>query len=292
MDLATQLNEVIEYIESHLLEKNDYEKLAKIACCSVYNVQRIFSSVTNISIADYIRKRRMSLAALELIKTDANIIDIALRYGYDSPESFSRSFQMIYNVSPSVMRKTKPNYKPFSRITISMEVKEMDTDTFKNVIKQTMEDIIGGVSIKIIKMDELVFIGKIKKDGMSQISQFWEESHKIGYTEKLYELQENFRDFGVFINNADYMIGIEKPNIAYEQSDFDEIKVPESLWAVAYGRFGSEYIDTVKCWGMIDRYLENTQYIVNEDIAIIEKYPDGAEPLDQTYMLMKPIKII
>ena len=68
MNTMTQINEVIEYIESHLSEKNDYEILAKIACCSVYNLQRVFVSVTNISISDYMGKRRMSLAACGIIE--------------------------------------------------------------------------------------------------------------------------------------------------------------------------------------------------------------------------------
>lgn len=140
MDIVTQINEVIEYIETHLSEKNDYEKLAKIACCSVYNLQRIFVSITNISIAEYIRKRRMSLAASDIINSDERIIDIAAKYGYESPESFNRSFQKVYNMPPSLMRKNKPVLKTFSRLSLSMEIEKIGRNIYmKNCIDYNFE---------------------------------------------------------------------------------------------------------------------------------------------------------
>lgn len=290
MDMVAQLNEVIEHIESHLLERNDYDALAKIACCSVYNLQRIFSATTSISISDYIRRRRISLAASEILNTDASILDIAIKYGYESPESFSRAFQLIYNISPAVMRKTKPGYTPFSRIIISVEVIPMDTMKFADLVQQNMEDIIGGIGIKVVRMDALKFIGKIKKDGMHQIKQFVDECYDSGFMENMLALQNNNRDFGVFINNADYMVAIEKPNITCDAAVYDEIMIPGSIWAVAWGKFDCENVNTPKYWSMIDQYLSDTEYVVDENIPIIEKFPDGAEPLDQTYMLMKPIR--
>jgi len=290
--MAKQINAVIEYIETHLLEKNDYENLAKIACCSTYNLQRLFSSATNISIADYIRRRRMSLAGEELIKTDTNITDIAFKYCYDSPEAFSRAFQMVYGILPSDMRKTKIGYVPFSRIFISLEVINMDSIKFSDVVQETMEGIIGGISLKTVRMSKLTFIGKIKKGGMSHIKEFWDECHSTGYTDKLYAMQKNFRDFGIFINNEDYMIAIEKPLEKYDLFGYDALTVNAGMWTMAYGKFdNNETINTAKCWQMIDQYLTETQYTVDESVPIIEKFPDGAEPLDQTYMLMKPIKI-
>jgi len=291
MDMATQINKVINHIETHLLEKNDYETLAKIACCSVYNLQRLFSSAANISIADYIRRRRMSLAGEELIKTNTSITDIALKYGYESPEAFSRAFQMIYKTLPSDMRKTKMKYIPFSRIIISVEVSNVDSMKFSDVVQETMEDTINGISLETVNMNELTFIGKIKKDGMTQIKQFWDECHGSGYTDQLYAMQKNFRDFGIFINNKDYMIAIEKPIAEHELSEYDKITVPAGMWAVAYGKFDANHVNTPKYWEMIDQYLADTQYIIDESMPIVEKFPDGAEPLDQTYMLMKPIKI-
>ena len=291
MDMATQINKVISHIETHLLEKNDYETLAKIACCSVYNLQRLFSSAANMSIVDYIRRRRMSLAGAELIKTNTSIIDIALKYGYESSEAFSRAFQMVYNVLPSDMRKTKAGYVPFSRINISVEVSNVDSMKFSDVVQETMEDTIGGISLKTVRMSELTFIGKLKKGGMVHIKEFWDECHKNGYTDKLYSMQKNFRDFGIFINGEDYMIAIEKPADEYDFSEYDKITVPAGMWAVAYGRFDRNYINTPKYWEMIIQYLADTQYVVDQNVPVIEKFPDGAEPLDQTYMLMKPIKI-
>jgi len=86
------------------------------------------------------------------------------------------------------------------------------------------------------------------------------------------------------------MIAIEKPEGEQDLTEYDKITVPGGLWAVAYGRFdGNNTISAGKCWKMIDQYLEETQYISDESIPVIEKFPDGVEPLDQTYMLMRPL---
>jgi len=86
------------------------------------------------------------------------------------------------------------------------------------------------------------------------------------------------------------MIAIEKPIDAHDFSEHDEMRVSAGIWAVAYGKFDTNQVNTPKYWEMIDQYLADTQYVVDENVPIIEKFPDGAEPLDQTYMLMKPLK--
>lgn len=289
MDMTKKINEVIDYIEAHLIEKICYETLAQIACCSVYNLQRIFSAFTNISISDYIRCRRMALAMMDVQYSDMNILDISVKYGYDSPDSFSRAFKIIYHMTPTDMRKEKPKIIPFGRINVSSEIK--NSATFQDVVFQTMEDMVGGISVKIVKTGNLEFIGKRYDNGISQIAAVWDKAHRSGLTDQLYQMQQNFRDFGIFIDDRDYMIGIEKPATTINYEGYDNLFVPESLWAVAYGRFGNENINAECCWKMIDQYLDNTIYVIRNDVPVIEKFPDGGEPLDQTYMLMRPIRV-
>lgn len=101
MDVSRRLNAAIEYVEQHITEELDYQKLAQLAGCSAYNFQRMFSFIADLSLVEYVRRRRLTLAALELQQSGVKVIDLALKYGYDSPVSFARAFQAFHGVTPS-----------------------------------------------------------------------------------------------------------------------------------------------------------------------------------------------
>ncbi|NLM50188.1 MAG: helix-turn-helix transcriptional regulator, partial [Clostridiaceae bacterium] len=92
MDFLRRMNDALGYIEEHLTEEIDYSEIAKIAYCSEYHFKRMFSFLAGISLSEYIRRRRLTLAALDLKNNDLRIIDIAVKYGYNSADSFSRAF--------------------------------------------------------------------------------------------------------------------------------------------------------------------------------------------------------
>ena len=118
-----QINKAIAYIEANLEGIVDLDEVAKIMCQSKISFQRSFSLVMNISIHEYIRRRRMTLAAIALRNSSVRIIDLALRYGYESPESFTRSFKEIHRISPSAARKKDVALNLFPRITCLLTVK-------------------------------------------------------------------------------------------------------------------------------------------------------------------------
>lgn len=93
MDWLERMNNAMGYVETHLSEDIDFDQVAKIACCSTYHFQRMFSFITSVPLSEYIRRRRLTLAAFELQQSDAKVIDTALKYGYESPEAFSRAFK-------------------------------------------------------------------------------------------------------------------------------------------------------------------------------------------------------
>ncbi len=82
MEWIDRLNSAIRYMEEHLTDEIDYEQLGRIACCSSWHFQRMFSYMAGIPLSEYIRRRKMSLAAVDLLSSDARIIDIAEKYGY------------------------------------------------------------------------------------------------------------------------------------------------------------------------------------------------------------------
>ena len=105
MEWLKKLNAAIDYIEGNLDSEISYEEAARIACCSTFYFQRIFSYVSGISLSEYIRRRRMTQAAFELQRSDSKVLDIALKYGYTSPTSFNRAFQSVHGITPAAARK-------------------------------------------------------------------------------------------------------------------------------------------------------------------------------------------
>lgn len=123
MDLLTRMSLALAYVEENLTEEIDQEALARIACCSSYNLYRMFSFITNISLTEYIRRRRLTLAAIELQSSDIKVIDLALKYSYDSPVSFSHSFQTLHGVTPTEARADGVTLKVYPRISFQISVK-------------------------------------------------------------------------------------------------------------------------------------------------------------------------
>lgn len=119
MDWITGISKAIDYIEEHITEPTDYARAAKEACSSPFNFQRVFALLCGYTLGDYVRMRRLTLAGEELLSTDAKVIDVALKYGYDSPESFSRAFARFHGVSPSAVRKGAAIHS-FSRICVKL----------------------------------------------------------------------------------------------------------------------------------------------------------------------------
>lgn len=113
MGWLESIQKAIQYIEMNLLDKElTIESIARAANSSVFHFQRTFSILTDITVSDYIRRRRLTLAAQELINTDQKIIDIAFKYGYETPESFTKAFRKQHHISPSEARKKKGLYNP------------------------------------------------------------------------------------------------------------------------------------------------------------------------------------
>ncbi len=132
--VAEQLNDVIDYIENHLTDTVEQEAIARIACCSYYDVGRMFSLVAGLSISDYIRNRRLALAGEELKHSNARVIDVALKYQYDSPVSFSRAFLKFHGFSPSCACEDRVILKQFPRLVYQIRVKEVQHMIRKDMI--------------------------------------------------------------------------------------------------------------------------------------------------------------
>ncbi|MCL1819510.1 MAG: AraC family transcriptional regulator [Oscillospiraceae bacterium] len=123
MSWHERMNLAINYIEDNLLENIDFEKLSSIVGQSPVNFQRTFSIVTDMSVHEYIRRRRLTLAAFELQNSKNKVIDIAFKFGYESPEAFARAFKEVHGTPPSLARREGTELITFPRITFLLTVK-------------------------------------------------------------------------------------------------------------------------------------------------------------------------
>lgn len=122
MDWLDRMNRALEYIETNLAGEIDLEQAARIACCSPFHFQRMFSYIADLPLAEYIRRRRMSRAAADL-QTGARVLDTALKYGYDSPTAFNRAFQAVHGLAPSRAGQDGVALKAYPPISFQITIK-------------------------------------------------------------------------------------------------------------------------------------------------------------------------
>ena len=122
MEWLKRLGAAIDYIEENLDREISYDEVARIACCSTYYFQRIFSYVSGVSLSEYIRCRKMTQAAFELQRTDNKVIDVAHKYGYSSPTSFNRAFQSVHGIAPIAAKSMGCTLCAYPSIQFSIKV--------------------------------------------------------------------------------------------------------------------------------------------------------------------------
>lgn len=122
MNWINGLQNAINYVEDHLTEEIDYEKVAEQSFSSNYHFQRIFGILCGYTLGEYIRNRRLTLAGTELQTGNSKVIDIALKYGYESPDSFAKAFQRFHGCLPSQARSAGVTLKSFSRLSVNISL--------------------------------------------------------------------------------------------------------------------------------------------------------------------------
>ena len=123
MDLLEKMNGALKYIEENITNDIDFKEVARIAVCSEYHFTRMFSFLAGVTLSEYIRRRRLTLAAFELNNSNLRIIDVAVKYGYSSPDSFTRAFQSLHGVTPTEARNNGQSLKAFPPMTFQLTIK-------------------------------------------------------------------------------------------------------------------------------------------------------------------------
>jgi AraC family transcriptional regulator len=161
MDSLKNMNGAIKFIEENLTNEIDFKEVARLAYCSEYHFKRMFSFLAGISLSEYIRRRRLTLAAFELKNNNVKVIDIAIKYGYSSPDSFARAFQHLHGITPSEARSNGHSLKAYPPMSFQLSIKggsEMnyrieEKEAFHIIgIKKRVPIIFNGVNPEIASM--------------------------------------------------------------------------------------------------------------------------------------------
>ena len=180
MEWINKLNQAITYIEENLESGVDYAEAAKIACCSTFHFQRMFSYIAEVPLSEYIRRRRMTKAAFELQNSNIKILELSEKYGYDSPTSFNRAFQNIHNISPSAARAKGVVLKADPKMTLSIYVKGNVEMQYRIVEKK---------GFRIVGIKESM--NMIVEECFEKVPKLWAKCIKNGTIDKLSELINN-----------------------------------------------------------------------------------------------------
>ncbi|MEV5030374.1 AraC family transcriptional regulator [Paenibacillus sp. LPE1-1-1.1] len=258
MVMLEPMNRALSYIEENLADEMDMKEVAKIALCSEYHFRKMFSFLSGVSLSEYIRRRRLTLAAFELQTKEAKIIDIAMKYGYHSPDSFTRAFQHLHGITPSEARNNGQPLKAYPRMTFQLIIKggnEMNfrienKEAFRIIgIKKRVSIVFHGVNPEIASMwasldEEAIRLLK----GLSNVAPLGLISASTNFSEGRMEEK----------GELDHYIGAASTKEC--PVHLAQLEVPASEWAVfeAVGRFPDALQEV---WGRIySEWFPSSQY--------------------------------
>jgi AraC family transcriptional regulator len=247
MDSLERMNRALAYIEEHLTDELDFSHIEKLALCSEYHFRRMFSFLAGVSLSEYIRRRRLTLAAFEITQGDMSVTEAAFKYGYNSPDSFTRAFYNVHGITPSEAKDNGKPLKAYPRMTFQLTIRgenEMnyrieEKEEFRIVgIKKRVPLIYEGVNPEIASMWESLDMDAINMlKALSNVA-------PLG----LLSASTNFSEGRLDGGELDHYIGVAT-NKEYPEN-LDCLDVPASTWAVfeAVGPF-PETLQNI--WGRI-----------------------------------------
>jgi AraC family transcriptional regulator len=272
MDWIKTLQEAIGFMEQNLLLPITYEDAAKHLHMSNFHFHRMFSLASGMTANEYIRNRRLSLAGQELILSNVKVIDIAFKYGYDSPESFSRAFSRFHGTSPNMARQAGNDLKLFSRLIIKLT---MEGGTIMDYRIENR----GG--IRLLAKVEQFQNEPVEGSFNNLVPEFWHRSTQEGVIKELCSIGNGglygicgpvSKESGYF----DYGIAIEYSGSSVPEG-FRIWNVDAGLWAV-FKCTGDASKNIGETWQRIfSEFFPGSDYVMR-DSADFEYYDDDEHP--------------
>jgi AraC family transcriptional regulator len=239
MEWSDRMNAAIDYIEENLAGEIDFSQAAERACCSLYHFQRMFFAVIGVTPAEYSRRRRLTLAARELLSGDTRVIDIALKYGYDSPNAFTRAFRNVHGINPRAARTRGVKLTAFPRISFYIALKG-GSDMDYNIREKPAFDVIA----KAKRTSSKIYGGFVIDPGTWD--KFWyecwreyEQTDKYDAVKKLAGKPGPVTGAGYLgiskieddMKGYTYAVGVEKSGKTMPRG-LEIIHVPAGTWAI------------------------------------------------------------
>lgn len=222
------MNQAMQYIEDHLGEEIDSKELAKIALTSETYFKRLFSFLSGMPLSDYIRKRRLTQAAFELKQSDIKVIDLALKYGYTSPDAFTKAFQQVHGVTPTAARELNSHLKSYPMLTFRLTIQGGKPMNYRLVEKETFTA--AGYKTEAVVNSEgesediLSFLGSLTDEHFTKlknISNGYFDGNPL-YISSDHENEENQ-------TSQNFYVGVPVDTVPEE---LDSITISNQTWAV------------------------------------------------------------
>ena len=277
MDWITGLNKTMDYIEAHLSGEIDYEQLARLACCSSYHYQRMFAYMAGVSLGEYIRRRRMSVAAADL-QGGEKVLEVALKYGYQSPTAFNRAFQSVHGLPPSALRETGASVKAFPPLHFTITIKGVEQMEYRIEKREPFR--VVGVSIATDKDMEKNF---------DKIPPFWGQAAADGVIEKLAGMMDA-QPMGILgvcacTGEEEWRYWIAAASTRQDAA-LEEFTVPAATWAVFPGSGTNQSIQELER-RVLTEWLPSSGYEYG-NAPDIEVYLN-ADPQNSKYEVWIPV---
>jgi AraC family transcriptional regulator len=241
------MNQALAYIEENLADEINFAQVERLALCSEYHFRRMFSFLAGVTLSEYIRRRRLTLAALELVHSKVLVIEVALKYGYNSPDAFARAFQALHGITPTEARTIGQPLKAYPKMTFRLTIEGGNEMNYR--IEEKAEFWIVG----IMKRVPLIYQGV-----NPEIAAMWGslEANLIATLKALSNVEPmglisastNFSEGRLDGGELDHYIGVATNRKHPEH--LTRLEVPASTWAVfeAVGPF-PETLQNI--WGRI-----------------------------------------
>ena len=291
MDWITGMQKAIDYIEAHLTEEIDYEAVAAQSFSSSYHFQRVFSILCGYTLGEYIRLRTLTLAGAALASGKEKVIDVALKYGYDSPDSFGKAFARFHGITPSEARANGKMLRSFSRLSIKISLEGGNT-----------------MNYKIVEKEEFVLTG-FKRHFEGVPGERYDQEHDMYIKTRAFQYIlmglscDPVKDYNVITNISDdgYDFYIASELREYDRNNlnedgvlgeefakyFENIVIPKQTYAV---------FETEKCRYPVNVYLDLRRRIVSEwlpasgyqladapELVVTHWFDGGSDKKDERY---------